>query len=184
MHGPFGKFAKVMTVIDIGKKIHKLATEGADPATIVQLTGNAASLVPGPVGMVASSFNAGYAVGTFINNKLGLSSKIADALVDKSEIWSSRTLVHEYVQKHGSAAEQATYKQYRANYKAQAAAAAQAGQPVPLFQPPDLPVLKRLDPAALRMASTNKDINSFAYNLALANKTNSMPPFVRDKLLK
>ena len=181
-------FGKVVGYYDITKNSVKLLKDLYDGDVLklenLQVAGDLVADVAGQFGPVGKAFNAGYAIGKFVDSKLGLSSKIADFFVDDSQTWSSRNLVHDYVQKYGSAADKAAYRQYRDDYRARAGAAAQAGQPVPPFQPPALPVFKKLDPAVLRLAATNRDINSVGYNLALANRSQSLPPMFRKQYFK
>jgi hypothetical protein len=175
------KFGKVVGYYDISKNSAKLLKDLYNGELLqldnLQVAGDLVADVAGQFGPLGKAYNAGYAIGKFIDGKLGLSSKLADFIVGDRRVYSTRTFVQEYVRTHGTPAEQAAYRQWRQEFNAQ-----RAGQPAIPFRPPDLPVLKKIDPAILRMAETNKDIPAAFYDLSLKNAW--IPPFFRDAVLK
>jgi hypothetical protein len=149
---------------------------------------NGADIFASTMGLIRNpytmAFSAGYKVGQLIDKYTGVSSYLADKLVSTfgpQQTYSTRTLVQEYVNTHGTAADRAAYGAWRQDYNAQVTAAMQAGRTPPPFDPP-IQVLKGLDPTFLKMAQTNKDIPVAIYNMAVKNV--QIPPMVKNMMLK
>jgi WXG100 family type VII secretion target len=179
--------SRSFSVYDIGRNSISLVKNIQDGN--LDAVQNVGDIVAGGAGLirhpVTLAFAAGYKAGQLIDKYTGVSSYLADKMVDffaEPQTYSTRTLMQEYVNKHATPAEKTAYADWRRDYNAQGTAAQQAGQPMPPFKPPDLQVFRKMDPAILKMAQSNKEIPEVFYNMAVRNQ--EIPAFVKTLYFK
>jgi WXG100 family type VII secretion target len=181
------KFSRAFTYYDISKNSISLIKNIRDGN--IEAVQNAGDILGSAAGLIRNpytlAFAAGYKAGQLIDKYTGASSYIADKMVDffaEPQTYSTRTLMQEYVNRHATPAEKTAYANWRQEYNAQGAAAHRAGQAPPPFKPPDLQVFRKLDPAILRMAQSNREIPEVFYNMAVHNQ--QIPAFVKTMYFK